>query len=753
MEKHPISRDLELDPRQAGAASPDAPESTENARYSQNTPRAVIGTRVPRKDAIAKVTGKAKYACDIILPGMLHAVAVRSPHASATVTSIDATAAGKMPGVRGILTYAGKRIRYAGDDVAVVAADTLNQARDAAQAIIVNYDVYPAVVTIEDALAPGAPLVFETKPNAGTPRVSEAGNITQGFSEATAISEGVYRTQIQTHSSMETHGATVRWLDDMRLEVWISTQGTFSTQSDFADHFGLVTENVRVYADFVGGGFGSKIGAGSYGIAAAELAQMTGAPVRFILDRKEEQLATGNRPDSIQTLKVGAKADGTITAIQLSGYGTAGTGSGAGFGSPARGLYKVANYRTEETQVYTNCGPAAAMRAPGHPQGVFSLESAIDDLSYKLGIDPVQMRIKNDQYPLRKEQFTKGAERFGWSKRNPKANASTGYLKRGTGVASCTWNNGGQPGCEVWVTVDTTGGVLVQNGAQDIGTGVKTWMAMLVAEELGLPPDRINIQLGDTTLPYGPLSGGSTTTPTLAPPTKQAGTRARDGIAALAAPILGATASELVFANGMITAPNGKSISFTDACKYLTGPTKYIGTRTDQMKLQQDLVTGVNFAEVDVDTRTGKITVLRVLAVHNAGRILNLLTAESQVIGGVIQGLNYALFEERVMERNLGLMMNANLEGYKIGGSKDMPVIDPWVMDISSGGTSVGAVGLGESPIIATAAAIANAVYHAIGVRLTEIPMTPARVLEALGTLPVARATSKNRRLRSEGNR
>lgn len=712
-------------------------------RYGQTTPRSVIGTRVPRKDATAKVTGQAKYACDVILPGMLFAVGVRCPHASATVLTVDASAAAALPGVRGVLSFSGKRVRFAGDEVAVVAADTLQQARDAARAIVVTYDVYPAVVTTEDAMATGAPPVFETKANVGTPRVSEKGNITQGFTEAAAIVEREYRTQVQTHSPMETHGAVVRWTDETHIEAWVSTQGTFSAQSDLASYFSLPTTNVRVYCDFIGGGFGSKIGAGSYGIDAAELSRMTGKPVRYVYDRREEQLSAGNRPDSIQKLKVGARADGTLSAIQLSGYATGGTGGGAGFGAPARDLYTVANYRTEEVQVYTNCGPAASMRAPGNPQGVFPLESAIDELAYKLNMDPVQLRVLNDPYPLRREQFTKGAERFGWSTRNPVAGAGTGPVKRGVGVAACTWTNGGQPGCEVWVTVYTDGRVLVQNGAQDLGTGTKTWMAMLVAEELGLSVDRVEIQMGDTTLPYGPLSGGSTTTPTLAPPTKQAGTKARDAVAAVVAPVLGATASDLVFANNTITAPNGKSLSFTAGCAYLTGVTKVSGTRTDQMKFQQDTVTGVQFAEVEVDTRTGVIRVLRVLAVHNAGRILNLLTAESQVIGGVIQGMNYALYEERIMERNLGIMLNANLEGYKIGGSKDMPTIDAWVMDVSTGGTSVGAVGLGEPPIIPTAAAIGNAVYHATGVRVCELPMTPTRVLKALGTLASGRSAAR----------
>lgn len=704
-------------------------------RYSQRGDRDIIGTSVPRLDAIAKVTGAAKYTHDLYPTGVLHAVAVRSPYASATVITINDGVARTLPGVVEILTYPGKRIRYAGEEVAVVAAETLGQARDGARALEVEYEAYAAVVNIEDAISSGAPQVYDTKPNAGEPRVSTTGDVVQGFSQADVVYEADYRTQIQTHSPMETHAAVIHWHDFDHATVWIATQGIFSARDELATYHGVPPENIKVICDYIGGGFGSKIGIGTYGRMCSDLSRLSGRPVRLILDRKAEQLATGNRPNSIQHLKVGARSDGTLTAIELTGYATPGVGSGSGFGSAARGLYDCPNISTTEIAVYTNCGPAAAMRAPGHPQGVFSMEAAMDELAYELGLDPVEIRITNDPHKMRRAQLRLGAEKFGWAQRNPVPGGDSGPVKRGMGVATCTWVGGGTPGYQVKTTLHPDGRVLVQTGTQDIGTGCRTWIGMLVAEELGLPLEKIQVEIGHTDLPVGCFAGGSTTTPSMSPPSRESGQLAREALAEVVAPVFGGVPSQLTFQDGLVMADNGVSMTFEEACSYLDAPISLTGSRGDIAKVGRQISTGAHFAEVEVDVRTGKITVLRVLAVHDAGRILNRLTAESQVYGGVIMGMNYALFEERVMDVSQGLMLNANLEGYKIGGSRDIPEITPLLMDLASGGSYVGALGLGESPTIPTAAAIANAVRHAIGVRLTEIPMTPSRVLAALGTI------------------
>lgn len=725
------------------SASPGEPRG---ARAVGATPQALVGSYQPRLDGVAKVSGQAVYTHDVALPDLCHAVVLRCPFPSALVVSVDDSVARSMPGVRAVISYPEKRIRFAGDDVAGVAADTLAQARDALQALVVTYEVYPAVVTIEDALAPDAPKVFDGRANAAVPRVSEVGDVEAGFAQSAAVIEGDYRTQVQTHSCMETHCAVVRWDDARHVTAWVSTQGINLTRQDLAGQVGLKPQDVRVICEHMGGGFGSKISAGPWGLMAAELARQAGRPVKLLLDRYGEQVCTGNRPDSIQHLKVGASAEGKLTALELSGYGTAGVGSGAGFGTPARVLYPIPSYRVSETPVYTNCGPAAAMRAPGYPQGVFALESALDDLADALGMDPVTFRELNNDSPNRAEAFRIGAERFGWGARMT-AGSTPGYLKRGVGVASCVWSSGASGTYEVEVQVTPQGQVTVLSGVQDIGTGTRTWMAMLVADALGLPLEQVQIRIGDSDFPTACFSGGSTTSPSMAAPTRQVGENTRSALASLVAESLGCDPSELVFADGRITAPSGASLAFAEACAFLSETLVLRASKLEAETLNNGDTYGVHFVEVEVDTRTGCVRVVRVTAVHESGCILNRLTAESQIIGGVIQGINYALFEERIMDRASGQMLNANLEHYKIGGARDIPQIDPYMMEVDITGQYVGALGMAEQTNIPTAAAIRNAIKNATGCHLYELPMTPARVLAALQAQAGAPSQKKIRRL------
>lgn len=706
---------------------------------------ALMGSYQPRLDGQAKVSGQAVYTHDVALPDLTHAVVLRSPYPSALVVAIDDQVAKAMPGVRAVLTYPGKRVRFAGDDVAGVAADTLAQARDALAALKVTWEVYPAVVTIDDAVADDAPQVFENRANVGVARVSEQGDVDAGFSAAAAVVEGDYRTQVQIHACMETHCAVVRWDDSNHLTAWVSTQGINVTRSDLAGQVGLKPQNVRVICEHMGGGFGSKISAGPWGLMAAELARQAGRPVKLLLDRYGEQVCTGNRPDSIQHIRIGATADGKLSAVTLEGYGTAGVGSGSGFGTPARVLYPVPAYRVSETAVYTNCGPAAAMRAPGYPQGVFALEAALDDLADALEIDPVEFRVLNNDSPNRAEAFRIGAERFGWGSRKPAA-STPGYLKKGVGVASCVWNSGASGTYEIEIQVTPEGQVTVLSGVQDIGTGTRTWMAMLVADQLGLPLSRITIRIGDSEYPTACFSGGSTTSPSMAAPTKKTGENTRLALAALVAESLGSTPEALVFADEMVSAPGGESLSFEDVCAQLTETLVIRASKLEAETLNNGDTYGVHFVEIEVDTRTGQVYVRRVTAVHESGQVLNRLTAESQIIGGVIQGMNYALFEERVMDRASGQMLNANLDAYKIGGARDIPQIDAVMMDVDLTGQYVGALGMAEQTNIPTAAAIRNAIKNATGAYLFDLPMTPARVLQALKTQEEARQRMQRHR-------
>jgi xanthine dehydrogenase YagR molybdenum-binding subunit len=716
----------------------------------------VVSTSVPRLDARAKVTGQAKYTYDINLPGMLYGRILRSPHAAATIKKIDTSKAEALPGVKAVEVLTLSAVRFAGQELAAVAATSAQIAEDALRLITVEYEPKDFVVDVETAMKSDAPLVHEAQvkertsagdapgsrqetPTVGNirgPRARGKGDVEAGFAAAEVVVESRFRTQVQTHSSLETHGVVAEWQGD-KLVVWASTQGTFSVRDELAEIFKIPKTNVRVITEFMGGGFGSKFGAGIYGMLAAKLAKKAGAPVKLMLNRKEEQLASGNRPDSIQQIKIGAKRDGTITAMELISHGTGGIAGGAGTAGPLLGLYDCANKSAKEYDVFINAGPAAAMRAPGHPQGAFALESAIDMLAEKLGIDPLEMRRKNDQNPVRLAELELGAERIGWSRRNKVAGSNPGSVKRGIGVGNAIWYNTGRPGSQAQIKIHTDGTVELLNGAQDIGTGIRTVIAQVAGEELGLSANDIRVRFGDTDYPFGPASGGSTTTPSLTPAVRAAAMAARIKIFEIARELLQvAPATELDAHNGKIFVKSDptKAVEFKRVASRIPGDTLTVqGDRAPNYKdSYRDTVAGVQFAEVEVDTETGQVKVLKVVAVHDCGRPMNRLTTRSQINGGVIQGMSYALYEDRILDRTTGRMVNPNLEQYKIAGALDMPVIESILFDVYNGSNNTGTLGIGEPVVVPTAAAIANAVYNAIGVRIFELPITPARVLAAL---------------------
>jgi xanthine dehydrogenase YagR molybdenum-binding subunit len=768
-----------------------------------NAELTVIGKSAPRIDGRLKVTGAARYTADIRLPGMLFARVVTSPHPHARLRSIDTSAAERHAGVRAvhvldrILGNAELRdkskelpakypiVRFAGQPVAAVAATTQAAADEAAKLIKIDYEPLPFVVDVDKARREDAPLVFpgpadqaETAgggggpggvpqkgnvrgPVRGGPRGRPLGDIQKGFAEADTIVEGIFRTQVQTHSALETHGVVADWKPD-GLTVYASTQGTASVRDELAAIFKLKKSQVRIITDFMGGGFGAKFGAGNVGVIATHLSKKAGAPVRLMLDRKDEHLSTGNRPDSVQRLKIGARRDGQLTAIHLQAYGTAGTGTGAGTGGPAQNMYTCPNILTEESDVFTHAGPAAAFRAPGHPQGCFALEQTIDELAERLKIDPLALRDKIDESRARREERRIGAERIGWSRRHAPG-ADSGPVKRGIGMAQSVWYRliNLDSACEVRLTRD--GSVELLSGVQDIGGGIRTALAQVVAEELGLRPADITVRIGDTSYPAGPASGGSMTTGSISPAARNATHKVKQQFLQEVSSALGTTADNLVLRDGKVlvyeTPPkvagangNGRSshgapikkMSFKQAAARLkTEQIAARASRTDDyggfaFKGGPDfgfgigIYGGVQFVEVAVDTETGVIKVERVVAVHDCGRPLNPLAVESQINGGVLQGISYALYEDRILDRNTGLMVNPNLEQYKILGSRETPRIEAVLIEEYIGRNSTDAGGIGEPATVPTAAAIANAVYNATGVRLREMPMTPARVLAAL---------------------
>jgi xanthine dehydrogenase YagR molybdenum-binding subunit len=393
------------------------------------------------------------------------------------------------------------------------------------------------------------------------------------------------------------------------------------------------------------------------------------------------------------------------------------------------------NVKIEEHDVFTNAGPTCALRAPGHPQGAFALECAMDEMAHRLGMDPLEFRRRNDTHPFRKTYYGVGAKAIGWGRRNTVPGATPGPKKRGIGMAHGNWYVLFREAVSVEVRVHRDGSVELFHGAQDIGTGIRTVLAAIAAEELGLRPSDITAHVGDTQFPPGGTSGGSTTTNSSAPAARLAAHQARTRLAALAAPLLKAKPEELEFADGkiVVAAEPTRAVSFREVAQKMPG--EVIVCLADRKKqfeaVRQDLA-ATQFAEVEVDVETGVIRVLKMVGVHNCGIPINPLTAENQLIGGQIQGASWALFEHRTLDRSVGTMVNPNLEAYKLLGPADMFEAVPILTEGANAGNNTSATGMAEPVFVPTLAAIANAVFNATGVRLRELPMTPDRVLAAL---------------------
>jgi xanthine dehydrogenase YagR molybdenum-binding subunit len=742
------------------------------------------GKSVPRIDGRAKVTGAARFTVDVKLPGMLHARLLRSPLPHARLVSVDVSMAARYPGVRAVLPInetvgravemqaqsdsqegAARCVLYVGDIIAGVAAATPAAAEAALRLIRVEYQPLPFVVDIESARRVDAPLVFQRPVHAesyaggapdsttlpqqgnvrGPNRAGSRGNVSEGFAQAEVIVEGEFRTQVQTHCCLETHAVVADWQSD-GLTVYLSTQYTAGIRRELAQAYGMPLSRIRVVVDAMGGGFGSKNSAGNYVRAAVALSREAHAPVRLVLDRKEEQLDSGNRPETVQRLRIGARRDGTLSAIAVDTYGTAGVGLGAGVGNFAQSIYTCENFDILQSDVFINAGPWCAMRAPGNVPGAYALEQLIDELAEKIALDPLSLRDRIDPSAVRREERRVGAARFGWSRRHAPGNGS-GPIKRGAGMAQSCWgaNVNTNSSCEVRIMRD--GSVELLSSVQEIGTGIGTVLAQVVAEELGLRPEDIVIRIGDTDFPAGPNSSGSSCTASITPPARNAAHRALLELFDAVAPALGAAPESLVAFGGRIATPDkSRSMRFGEAAAHLR--TEYIsavasrsddyggfGAKFGDRASARNALGGVQFAEVAVDVETGIVRVERIVAVQDCGRPMNPSQIESQVQGGVLMGLSYALYEERVLDRHTGHVLNADLEHYKIARSSEVPKIDVFLLENYQGTSATDAYGIAEPSNIATAPAIANAVYNAIGVRVRQLPMTPANILSALGRI------------------
>jgi CO/xanthine dehydrogenase Mo-binding subunit len=761
-----------------GLAVPETPSPGQTPRPWGKTQ--VVGKPMPRVDAYERVSGTAVYPSDLVLPNMLYGAVLRCPHPHAKIKQVHTEDAKRLPGVHAVIggvspganpkwVYSSfprtevstslfdSHCRFEGEPVAAVAAETPYQAWDCLRAVRVEYEVLPFVADEREALEPGAPRVHDEGNRVGDVQRYERGDVMKGFQEAEVVLEMNFSTPCELHTPMELHGCVANWEGD-RLTVWESTQGVYAVQSGVAKALGLPLSKVRVIGHYMGGGFGSKLRAGKYTVIAALLARVTGRPVKLVLTREETYLTTGNRPPSHMRLKAGVKKEGTLTALDFSCIGTGGAYPAGGTALVdwlIRDLYTCPNVRTEATDVYINAGPARPMRAPGHPQGAWAIEQMMDALADAIGMDPVELRLKNipAQSQARpgnppytstglRECLEEGARAFGWkeARERLKLQKSDAPIRGGLGMAAGLWvAGGGGPPSTIVVKLFSDGSVNLNMGASDIGTGTKTVMAMVISEELGVKPEMIQIENADTdTTQYATPSGGSKTIPTESPAVRAAAIDVRRQLLEMASEDMKVDSGGLVLAGGEI---------------HLKGdPSRKLGITEVSVLKKRGVILGVGyrgpnpenrvvnpfaaqFCEVEVNTRTGETRILRFLGAHDSGRVMNRLTYDSQVMGGITMGIGLAMTEERILDRNrTGKMVNKNWHDYKIPTAMDVPA-EMNSLPVEPGDTeanSTGAKGLGEPVTIPTAAAVANAVYHATGIRVTDAPMTPVRLCKLL---------------------
>jgi len=734
--------------------------------WDQNARLTVVGRPQVRAEGVEKVTGRARYSYDIRLPGQLYVAALRSPHPHARIRRIDTAQAEALDGVHAVLSSANapeitwyeeecglfaETLRFVGDEVAVVAAESEEIAQDALRLIEVDYEPLPFVLDLDAALQPGAPIIHGESNQTEEPKVYERGDIDQGFQAAEAIIDRVYTTQTQVHNSLEPHGCTALWQGD-QVTIWESTQGIFEVREQVAAKLGLPEHHVRVIKEHMGGGFGSKQVAWKQTVIACLLSKATGRPVQFMLDREGENLAAGSRGKTWQHLRLGAKRDGTLTVLSVeiriaNGAYSVG-GEGANVSGMYQRLYRCPNLRTEQVAVYLNTGPSVAFRAPGHVEAAFALESAMDELARTLQIDPVELRLRNYTTMDQKKEkpyssplglrmsYEKVTAAFGWG--NDQRPAPNSTKRRGIGFAAHEWGGGGNPPAYAWVKINGDGTADVITGAQDIGTGARTGLLMVAAEELGLPVDAVTVHLGDTAVgPYAPTSAGSATQVTVGPAVRAAAADAKRQILEAAAKLLEEDDPTHLYIRDGVISLNGNG-SGTVTVKEVAGrlsPHMILGhgLRGANPKDVSIRTFGAQCVEVEVDTTTGEVTVLRVAAAHDCGRIINPTTVESQIIGGVTQGIGFVLTEERFVDERSGIVLNANLEEYKVPTVADIPPITHAPVDLPDvAANPTGAKGIGEPPIIPTAPAIASAIFDATGVRLYHTPFSRRALLDAL---------------------
>lgn len=754
----------------------------------------LIGKSYPKLDAAEKATGRSLYIHDIVRPHMLHGAIRRTDRVHALIKNIDASKARALPGVRAVITAAdidnvpfghgmdntplkGDRVRCIRDEIAAVAADTAEIAREACSLVDVEYEDMPAVFDAHDSVKPGAPVIHDRHKNNIPFTYDYAhGDVGQGERDSDVVVEETYHLHYVTHCCMGTSGIVAEFDSGGNLLLHSVTQIPFMYKRDLGRIVGVPPEKIRVIQATIGGAFGSKLDIYPYEPICVHLARATGRPVKLVFDRTEEFVASPTRQPAEITLRAGAKKDGTLTfrdarmLLDNGGYTSWGATTPFVMMQTFSSLYRVPNVRFQCTVAYTNNPYAGSMRGYGNLQATFAVESMMDALAEKLGVDPLELRLRNAQKPGEKtgqqlvfstcgleECLKTAAKRSGWTEKRRasaakrKAKTNDRY-RRGIGMASLLHVGGGakiyrSDGCGTILKIDDFGAVTVMTGSSEIGQGSETAIALITAETLGVPLESIKVINNDTELlPWDVGVHASRTTFVAGNSAKRAAQKAKEKLLAAAAAQLKRDAAGLDVYQGHVVDSNSgerladlgkviRKIHFGDKNDVVVTTDYYEPPSVMQDKFFKGNVSptyafGTHVVEVEVDTWTGTIRPVKVTAAHDVGRVINRMGVEGQVQGGVAMGLGYCLSEELKVEA--GRVLNPSFLDYHLMTATEMPEIDMHFVETMDSEGPFGAKGIGEAPAICLSPALANAVYDAVGIRFSRLPLSPERVLAAI---------------------